>query len=351
MGASNLNAFAGVNGPASEAGALGLSLSGVDFALALAKAKAPALPTVPTDLRSFTALKATVASASFIGVEGLTVEVTTLAVAINQGGGTDGGVAHDLVIDFNAGGTAGAQLGAPLTVNTGGGNSIDLDFEGDDGTLLKAEGTVDIGVFGFFFVSGNFAFEKKSATVDLSGGASPELDVAVDLLTVGASNVNAFAGIGGPATNDGAIGLSLGDVNFALALVSLKQDPGATGPVDARKWTALKADVGSAGFIGVDGITLEATNLLVAINQGSGMDAAGAVNATVLDFSTPLTVNTGGGNSIDLDFDGADGTLLKAEGTVAIDIFGFFSVSGNFAFENPRDLREKFCIGMRCRNF
>src|SRR5207249_2309346 len=94
--------FAGINGPASNPGALGLSLTDVEFGLALMKVKAPAAPAVTTDLRSWLALKATVGSASFIGIDGLTVEVTTLSVIVNQGSGTRNGVANTKVVDFTS---------------------------------------------------------------------------------------------------------------------------------------------------------------------------------------------------------------------------------------------------------
>ncbi len=59
VAASGLTAFAGVNGPASNANALGLSLSGVSFGLALIKPSSPAAG----DLRTWTAVQASVTSA------------------------------------------------------------------------------------------------------------------------------------------------------------------------------------------------------------------------------------------------------------------------------------------------
>ena len=100
--------------------------------------------------------------ALFIGIDGLTVSVTTLSVAINDAGGADNGTANTTVLDLQA---------APLEVNTGGGDSITLDFDGGRGRLLQVEGTLDLGVFGFFFVSGDFAIEKSDATVTLARSA------------------------------------------------------------------------------------------------------------------------------------------------------------------------------------
>ena len=118
----------------------------------------------------------------------------------------------------------------------------------DGKELIEASGSLSLGVFGFFYLGGNFAFTKTTDTVTLSDGTSQP----VSLLTVGASNVNAFAGINGPyilsdngtpsnyaddTVNTGAIGLSLHGVNFGLAMMSVPQatSPGAPAPV-ATPW-------------------------------------------------------------------------------------------------------------------
>ena len=38
-----------------------------------------------------------------------------------------------------------------------------LDFAGSRGSLIHAEGDLDLGIFGFFYVSGHFSFEKSEA--------------------------------------------------------------------------------------------------------------------------------------------------------------------------------------------
>src|SRR4029079_12439688 len=306
IGASGVSAFAGINGPASNASALGLSLTGVAFALALLKGPARLAPApATTDLRTWTALKASVGTASFVGIDGLTVAVNSLTVEINQAGGTLNGAAASTVADFKTTG---------LTVNTGGGHSMALDFDGSKGKLLKAEGSVDIGVFGFFYVSGNFAFEKSTQSITVTGDSHT---TDVDALLIGASGVSAFAGINGPASNASALGLSLTGVDFALALLKAPASvPPAPETTDLRTWTALKASVGTASFVGIDGLTVAVNSLTVEINQAGGT-LNGAAASTVADFKTTgLTVNTGGGHSMALDFDGSKGKLLKAEGSV-----------------------------------
>ena len=264
IGASGVTAFAGVGGPAANPGAIGLSLTGVNFGLALMRPSTPAAG----DLRSWVALDATVGSASFPSIAGLTIGVTSLSVGINQPGGSLGGVANTNVVDFSS---------APLTVGP-----VTLNFPGSAGSFLMATGAVAITVYGFFVVSGTFTFQKSSATVKLADGSS----LAVDELAGGAAGVPAFAGINGPATQPGALGLSLTGVDFGLTVLQ----PTSPAAGDLRSWTALEASVASADFVGVGNLTLGVTTLAVAINQAGGT-LNGAANANVVDFSAaPLTV-------------------------------------------------------------
>ena len=201
-----------------------------------------------------------------------------------------------------------------VAVKTGPGASKDLDMDGSRGALLEVSGNLDIDVFGFFQVSGGFALSKSTGTITLSDTAATEL--TVDQLTLGASNVSAFAGIAG-GTSD-AVGLELTDVEFALGIFSDQADP-------TRTWTALQATAGSFGFIGVEDLSVTGTTLSVSINQAPvGEDVANfAVNS--------VAVKTGPSSSKDLDLDGSRGELLEVSGNLDIDVFGFFQVSGGFA--------------------
>ncbi|MDZ7587486.1 MAG: hypothetical protein U0946_07060, partial [Patescibacteria group bacterium] len=79
----------------------------------------------------------------------------------------------------------------------------------------------------FFRAGGNFAFHKSSTTLQPSEGT----EIQADLLTIGASNLDIFAGMNGGTID--AIGLALSGASFALALMSDKED-------SSRRWTALK---------------------------------------------------------------------------------------------------------------
>ena len=167
------------------------------------------------------------------------------------------------------------------TGTTGAPNSLTLDMDGARGKLLQASGHLDLDVFGFFQAEGNFALEKSTGEVTLADLVStPNVDesatpIQVDLLTLGASNVDAFAGIHG-GTGD-ALGLQLGGVELGLALMTDKADP-------TRNWTSLQASAGSVAFVGIDGFTLSADSLSVSVNQ------AGRAGDAVVDYGDRKSV-------------------------------------------------------------
>src|SRR5205823_5122916 len=197
----NLSVFVGVNGPPTNAGAAGVSLTGVDFGLALMNRKRPTPPTVPTDLRTWTALKASATGISVLGIDGVTLSGTNLSIAINQGGGANGGVNNSTVVDFS--------LPNALAVDTGA-DPVILNFPSSSGTLLRLSGTVQLGLYDFFNASGSITVVKNSATVNLSDGST---GVPVDMLTVGVASASAFVGLNGPSGSLGAVGLSLSNVD------------------------------------------------------------------------------------------------------------------------------------------
>ena len=70
----------------------------------------------------------------------------------------------------------------------------------------------------------------------------------------------------------------------------------------------MQATVGSVAFVGVDGLTIEATNLSVVINGASA-------DGIVVDYSAQtLEVPTGPEASMLFDMDGAEGDLLEVRG-------------------------------------
>ncbi|MDP1903262.1 MAG: LEPR-XLL domain-containing protein, partial [Pseudomonadota bacterium] len=296
IGASGVDAFAGVGGGSADA--VGLQLQGVEFGLALASDKL-------TPSRSWTALQASAADVAFVGIDGLTVAADSVDVAINQAA-SDGSL-----IDW---------LARPLSVATGPADSLTLALDGSRGELLRASGNLDLDLFGFVQLSGGFAFEKTTADIRLDDGS----DLTIDLLAIGGSGVDAFAGLNGGTAD--ALGLELQQVDFGLALMREQTAAGVLG----RSWSALQASAGEVAFVGVDGLTLAAREIDLAINQA-------ASDGSVVDFAAgPLEITTGPGASIVLDLDGQAGPLLEAAGHLEVDLFGFVQFEGDLALRKAQ---------------
>src|SRR5213078_3295664 len=137
-----------------------------------------------------------------------------------------------------------------------GGTPVKLDFTGELMRASVADATVQL--YQFVYLRGSLAFEK-GASISWTEGNST---VSADAITIGASNVHVFVGIGGPywkdsnndgvinssdtPDSDGAIGLALDSVNVGLAL--FKED--TIGGILARKYTSLKITAASAGMVG-----------------------------------------------------------------------------------------------------
>ena len=116
------------------------------------------------------------------------------------------------------------------------GKTLNLSADGAKGALLQASGALELDVYGFFAVKGNFAIEKSTQQVTLGDGVieadgtvtKPASQISVDMLSIGGSNLSAFAGMGGGYNTDGtlksgATGLSLSGVEFGLAIAGEKR--------------------------------------------------------------------------------------------------------------------------------
>ena len=155
IGASNASAFFGVgaNNP-SGPGAMGLSITGVTFGLALLKATAPI-----NGATSFVALKAS-GNVALVGITGITASMTNATVSVNEA--------------YDAGGNVIAQAvnftGHNLSIATGGA-PVTLDFAG---STFAATGTISIAIGSFVYVSGTVAFGKGTTlnNVTLAGSSA-----------------------------------------------------------------------------------------------------------------------------------------------------------------------------------
>jgi len=294
---SNVNAFVGINGGTTNA--TGLNLTGVSMALAMFSSK-----TAPSD--KWVALQASAVGASILGVSGVTMSASNVTVEINKAN------SMGKAINFQAM----AVAGTPFSLTAG---TQTFSF-GMSKAQLSAAATLNINLFDFLVINGSFAIEQGTQLLNLSDGRQ----VTADKLTIGANNLNAFVGLNG---NDpvNKVGFDLVNVNFALALLTEQGVP-------SHKWTALRASVGSAAFLGIPNVVISSNNLFVEINKGY-TDLTGKV--VVADFATTqLNVATGPTTFEIFNMSGNRGELLRASGIFNVNIFDSLQVSGAFAIES-----------------
>ncbi|MGV2341201.1 MAG UNVERIFIED_CONTAM: hypothetical protein LVR18_46840 [Planctomycetaceae bacterium] len=289
IGAENVTAFAGLNG--GTANAVGLSLANAGFALAVA--------TSQTDsTKTWIALTADAGSAGFVGPDSIKLSADSIKVNVNQPS-TD-----DSLLNFKT-----EESGNQYRDEQNSQSYI----RRYNGALTEASGDLQLNLNDFVQFSGKLALRKSTASLKLSNGST----VSTEVLAIGGTDINAFAGTNGGTPN--AIGFNLTGLSFAFAAVTDVSDR-------TRTWTALDANATGVTFVGLPDVKISATSLNLSLNRPA------ATNGPVIDFaSTKLTVRTGTSTTRDLDLSGTDGALLEASGTFTIDVAGFFNVSGSLA--------------------
>jgi hypothetical protein len=322
-------AFAGVGG-------IGFNLQGVDFGMVLVTDTKGT--TATADDISYTTFKADVDSASLVGIDGLTATVASLGVVVNR---TSSTTAPNTVLDFvNSDNNTQDTNAASRTIATGPGHDpVTLDVDGDEGSLTVVQTNLTLDVFGFVQVSGSLAFKQATGSFVLTNGTTHTSNTTtlanVKYVEVGGHVDTGSAGVGG-------IGFNLTGIDFAALLVS--DTKGTATTADDVNYTTFKADVDSASFVGIGGLTPTLTSLSVVANRTS---ATGAGANTVLDFvNTAETVNTTDTNAasrtiatgpghdpVTLDVDGDEGALTAVMTNLTLDVFGFARVTGSLAFK------------------
>jgi hypothetical protein len=293
IGASDLDAFAGAFGPKDSSDAVGLALSNVNLGLALMKPK--------TRDTYYISLKANVGDASFIGIDDVTLSASNLSVLINQSNSTD--VAN--------------LAEKPIAVNAGVENEIALDFNSNDGKLLRAKGDLTIDIGGYAFLDGNIAYETKTQDIELS---DKEI-VKTEIMNFTSGDLSLFVGTNGPGDQEGAVGFNVSNTNLALMLMK------PTDTEDNRSWTVLKAHSDQVGFVGIDDITMNAENISVSINQADGTDVVANLG------DEPFEMPTGPDSSVLYDIDSAKGEFVEISGEFNVSVNNFFQLEGQIAFE------------------
>jgi hypothetical protein len=271
IGATGVTIFAGLNGPASNSGATGLSLTNANLALALFK------PVIGSDTSFYYGLKASADSLAPVGLPtGVDVGATDIAVEVNSS--FDG--SH--VVDFTK------LAGGKLTVPTGGTTFEDLDF---DGAILKVAATVNLDFTDFIHINGSFSFTKTSSQVTIVAGQAA-FDGASDVTFKLGSASDPFL------SATGSVSLKFDAVNFSILSASL----------------TVNGTFTLASVVEVDTPSISVTNLT--INKATGeitgvVDGDGtihdptlsitAVSASLFPGNSTLTATvsaTGGGDGL-----------------------------------------------------
>lgn len=179
IGASDVTIFAGISGPATNAGAKGIQLNNASFALALIYG---------TDDHTYYGLQASAGSLAAVGLpSGFDISGSNLQVAIN------GSNNSSTIVNFDSSFTSGAG-GAGLLVSTGGGNDVTLDFSTQ---LVQVIGSISLQFSSYISISGGFDYTQTSGTVTNIVLGSGAYTGATDLtFTVGTASSTLFTATG-----------------------------------------------------------------------------------------------------------------------------------------------------------
>ena len=211
------------------------------------------------------------------------------------------------------------------------------------------------GVFGvgdFLEARGTFHFEKAAnETVTLTNGTTKE----VAIVSVGASNVDAFAGLGpyfvdsdGNGTIDSsdtpssdAVGVALTNLDLGIVLMvgaDLSSPPDATTDPEAAvnyaaRYLSLHATADSAAIVGTgDLVVAELRDLTVDINLVTSPVANPLYDASVVDFSGlsggGLLVNTGDAANPTVLLSATDEIIAARAQKVTLGISDFVQIHG-----------------------
>ncbi|MFS6827009.1 DUF4347 domain-containing protein [Cyanobium sp. ATX-6F1] len=307
LSGNNIDVFAGYLDPTADGNdgdSQGIRIEDIAFTLVTYKDGIGADATNA----DFRALKSTGGSAELVGVEGVQVALTDFSLEVNTST-----AAGSLVLDFNPGGSqSGSEVfslvddATPSSTET-----ISIDFDGDQGKLFGASGTLTLQILAYLMAEATFTLKRRSLT--LSGGSAPEGEF--DLVTFELENVFAYAGTGvidvagseglgadgrfsqddldaideDPSLYDGT-GFAVADGRLGLAM--LQGAEAASEPRDSRSYMAITSELGSAQLLGLPSeFEVQAFNIAVELNRASGVAADGSTQATALDWSTALGAN------------------------------------------------------------
>jgi hypothetical protein len=111
-------------------------------------------------------VQATVDKVAFKGVEGLTVAVKDMGLSVNRMASDKSVVDYSLTESKTDAATA---RNTTLSVATGPASDLALTLDGAAGQMTRLVGSLELDVFGFVKVEGDFGIETRQGTVKLAG--------------------------------------------------------------------------------------------------------------------------------------------------------------------------------------
>ncbi|MGV2341473.1 MAG UNVERIFIED_CONTAM: hypothetical protein LVR18_48385 [Planctomycetaceae bacterium] len=257
LGGTEITGFAGLNGPASNPTAVGISLTGLEFGLVSAASLADSS-------RQWTAASATAAAIAAENIPDISLASSNLTLSTNQADSSG------KLVNFAA---------TPVVVATGPADSITLNTNSSEGSHTKAAGNISGSLAGFANVSGSWNISRSVVE-------------NVPRLAVGVTQLQAFVGNRAGETTEAGVRIN----NGVLGMVIVAGTPGQP----ARY--ALTAS-GQASAVNLPGLSLDRTLGLeiqrfdaaidetIAVGSGSvrvKYDAASAVTR----LAGPVTLGT-----------------------------------------------------------
>ena len=306
----------------SAADAIGLLLDEANLAMLLGTAMpvsqlALGLGTLNAANLKFFSLQASAATFKVIGIPGMTAQVDGIEVRVNHGAFAPLAwpavlnVTPPPVIDYAMSFPAGTHASPDPThltnpadllsgrtdgfrVQTGTSASLYQALYFDSALIAAQARYIELNLFGVVTLTGSVAFERgPTYQVELSDGTPKTLQT----MTIGAANVAAFVGIGGPywtdtdrdgsvdagETSSSAVGLHITDLDLGLFIgVDL-----AVGVGTPSAYVAGKLHINSFGTVNIPGLSATGT-LDIELNVGIGVSGF-EPNLEVIDFATSFS--------------------------------------------------------------
>lgn len=386
VGASNVDAFAGLgpyfvdsNGDGTiddtdspSTDAVGVALTNLDLGLVLMIGADLSNPPDPTtepeaavnDSARYLSLHATADSAAIVGTgDALTAELRGLTVDINRATSPIQNPIHSpAVVDFS-------QLaGGGLAVATGDPDNPTVLLNSSREVVSATADDVTLALGDFVHSHGaGVALEKgPDRQVTLADGVTTK---EVSVLTFGASNIDAFAGLGpyfvdsngngviddNDTPSADAVGIAIEELDLGLALMrgadllNVPSDPQEAVDYFANYY-ALSAIASSATLVGMeDVVTADLRNLTIDVNLATSRTETPLLKPSVVNFSAlqngGLAVPTGDPSNPFVVLDSSSGVMLASAGRATLEVAETIFLDGSIAISKEASQLVESALG------